>query len=134
MGSLAQIRQRALIAIECLSQEDRLCKRRVVGSPAVVHQNARVVEVAGVHCRSRKVVPNGFEHLLVPLVRDSVILSEACDGGKPSETAHHQRAQCMEKKSVHVIQNRRIEQEQVLLAAPNCKANPNLRPFCGYIL
>ena len=64
------------VAVEGLAEEHILRGGRIVRRPAVVHQDACVVQVAGVHRGPRKVVANGLEVLFVPLMRHGVLLRQ----------------------------------------------------------
>ena len=93
------------VAVEGLAEEHVLSGGRIVRRPAVVHQDARVVQVPCVHRRPRKVVPDGFEVLLVPLVCHRVLLRQgACaphhhESHRPNRTLHPILVQ------VHVVQS-----------------------------
>ena len=97
--------KRARVAVEGLAEEHVLRGGRIVRRPAVVHQDARVVQVPRVHRGPRKVVADGFEVLLVPLVRHCVLLRrDACaphhhEPHRPHRTLHPILVQ------VHVVQS-----------------------------
>ena len=81
--------KRAAVSGKFLPQEDGLRLRGVVSGPAVVHQNGGVVKVAGVHRGTGKIVANGLEHLLVPLVGHRVLLRQRGDPhGHPAQADH----------------------------------------------
>ena len=56
------------VPVEGLAQKVRLGIRGVIRRPTIVHQNARVKEISSMHSGSGKIIPNGLEYLLVPLV------------------------------------------------------------------
>ena len=81
--------KRAEVSVKFLPQENGLGLRGVVSGPAVVHQNGGVVQVAGVHRGTGKIVANGLEHLLVPLVGHRVLLRQRGDPhGHPAQANH----------------------------------------------
>ena len=92
-------------AVEGLAEEDVLRGGRIVRRPAVVHQDARVVEVPRVHCRPCKVVANGFEVLLVPLVRHGVLLRQGACPAQHHEAHRPHRALHPIQIQVHVVQS-----------------------------
>ena len=81
--------KRAEVSVKFLPQENGLGLRSVERRPAVVHQNGGVVQVAGVHRGTGKIVANGLEHLLVPLVGHCVLLRQRGDPhGHPAQADH----------------------------------------------
>ena len=93
------------VAVKSLAEKHVLRGGRIVRRPAVVHQDACVVQVPRVHRGPRKVVADGFEVLLVPLVCHRVLLrQDACaphhhEPHRPHRTLHPILVQ------VHVVQS-----------------------------
>ena len=92
--------ERAEVSVKFLPQENRLGLRGVVGGPAVIHQNGGVVQVAGVHRGTGKIVANGLENLIVPLVGHRVLLRQRGNPqGHPAQ-ANHQAYKCVHVRSL----------------------------------
>ena len=80
-----------------LAQKHRLGLGGIVSRPAVVHQDAGVVEVPGMHGRAGEIVANRFKQLFVPLVRHRGL-------GRRRHRHHHRQSQkgpCLLNQSFH---------------------------------
>ena len=68
-----------------LPKEHRRGLRGVVGGPAVVHQDAAVVEIPCMDGGTGEIIADGFEHLLAPLMRHGGLRQhgQACQTQQP---------------------------------------------------